>query len=397
MNAVTRRGSLRPTSAQAYSLENHVHDFNSFAVELDHLDRIGRLRSLQQRTSTGVTFQQGGRTLVNFGSNDYLGLAGGNAALAGTRGSGASALVCGWTDDHQILADAIARLESTESAVVFPSGYAACSGAVATLARAGDLILSDQLNHASLIDGCRMSRADCMVYPHRDCDRVAELLSEYQSDYQTIWIVTDGVFSMDGHVAPLVRLCKLADQFGATVLVDEAHGTGVLGDTGSGTCEELGVKHQVPIRIGTLSKSIGCQGGFVAGPQVVIDYLVNRCRSLIYSTSLAPSAVIAATESIARIETESERRARVRMLAARIRDKLGITFQGIENEIPIIPILIGDEHETVQRSENLWEQGFYVPAIRPPTVPDGSSRLRVSLSADHTDEMVDKLIDEMRG
>jgi 7-keto-8-aminopelargonate synthetase-like enzyme len=240
-----------------------------------------------------------------------------------------------------------------------------------------------------------MSAADCIVYPHRDCDRVAELLAAHRSSYHSVWIITDGVFSMDGHVAPLVRLCELANQFAATVLVDEAHGTGVLGESGSGTCQQLGVKDHVPIRIGTLSKAIGCQGGFVAGPQVVIDYLVNRCRSLIYSTSLAPPAVQAATDSIRRIESEPHRRMRVRMLAGQLRDQLGIAREGIENEVPIIPIIIGNELETVQRSQHLWEQGFYVPAIRPPTVPDGSSRLRVSLSADHTDQMVEQLVSRL--
>ncbi|KAA1260920.1 8-amino-7-oxononanoate synthase [Rubripirellula obstinata] len=373
-----------------------MHDFKHFADELTRLDQMGRRRELQPRSITGVTFDHDGQTLINFGSNDYLGLSSSNTAPDGVRGSGASALVCGWTDDHQSLANAIARLESTESAVVFPSGYAACSGAVATLARKGDLILSDQLNHASLIDGCRMSTAQCMVYPHRNCASVAELLSLHQIKYETIWIVTDSVFSMDGNVAPLVQLCELADQFGATVLVDEAHGTGVLGATGSGGCEELGVKHRVPVRIGTLSKAIGCQGGFVAGPQVVIDYLINRCRSLIYSTSLAPTVVTSAIDSIAKIKSEPERRIRVRELSARLRDQLGIAREGIENEIPIIPIIIGGEQETVQRSQQLWEQGFYVPAIRPPTVPDKSSRLRISLSADHTDEMVDQLVTALR-
>ena len=370
----------------------HLQDFKHFADELARLEQVGRCRTLRPRSINGVTFDHDGRTLINFGSNDYLGLSNTKTASVDVRGSGASALVCGWTENHQRLADAIAELESTESAVVFPSGYAACSGAIATLARQGDLILSDELNHASLIDGCRMSGANCIVYPHRDCDRVAELLSLHQSEYQTIWIVTDGVFSMDGHIAPLVQLCDLADQFGATVLVDEAHGTGVLGETGSGVCEELNVKNRTPIRIGTLSKAIGCQGGFVAGPKVVIDYLVNRCRSLIYSTSLAPTVVISALDSIAKIQSEPSRRTQVRELSARFRQRLGISIEGIENEIPIIPIVIGGEQETLERSEQLWNQGFYVPAIRPPTVPNGSSRLRISLSADHSDEMLDRLV-----
>ncbi len=380
--------------------------FDHFADALDALESKGRKRTLVPRTQHGIRLEQAGQTLINFGSNDYLGLAnratpaqvadvesGSGARGSGARGSGASALVCGWTQDHHRLADAIATLEATESAVVFPTGFAACVGAVATLPGEDDLILSDQLNHASLIDGCRCSAATCIVYPHRDVDQVARLLCEKRSAYQRIWIVTDGVFSMEGHVAPLNQLCDLADQHDAVMMVDEAHGTGIFGKTGSGICEALGVKDRVPLRIGTLSKAIGCQGGFVAGPSVVMDYLINRCRSLIYSTSLAPTTVTAALDSIDCIEKEPHRRDRVRMLSRRLREALGLPVHGIESEVPIIPWIIGDERSAVERSAQLFRQGFYVPAIRPPTVPNGTARLRISLSADHTDDMVDQLIE----
>jgi 8-amino-7-oxononanoate synthase len=380
-----------------------VQDFEHFGEELHQLDEIGRRRRVLPRQSAGVTFEQQGQTFINFGSNDYLGLASNlgltseQASKGIARGSGSSALVCGWTTEHDELAKAIATFESTESAILFPSGYAACSGVAATLPGAQDLILSDALNHASLIDGCRLSRADCLVYPHRDCEQVKRLLIQHRDQYRKVWLITDSVFSMDGHLAPLPALCDLADRYDAYVLVDEAHGTGVLGTGGSGVCEELGVKHRIPIRVGTLSKALGSQGGFVAGPAIVIDYLINRCRSLIYSTALAPPAVTAALDSLNRIASEPWRRDRVRRSSRQIRQALEISGDGPETEVPIIPWIVGDEQTAIQQSRRLWDRGVYVPVIRPPTVPQGSSRLRISVSADHTDDMLEQLIDAVRG
>lgn len=367
--------------------------FDHFAAQLDDLKRSGRHRRLTKRSPDGIRFVESGRTVINFGSNDYLGLASEHSATPSTRGgSGASALVCGWTDDHQKLADTIADLEQTEAAVVFPSGFAACSGVAATLPGPRDLILSDQLNHASLIDGCRLSRAICVVYPHRDVDFIAATLSDRRDEFDHVWIITDGVFSMDGHVAPLVGLCNVADRFAATVIVDEAHATGVLGDSGSGTCEALDVKHRVAIRVGTLSKAVGGQGGFVAGPSVVIDYLINRCRSLIYSTSLSPAAVAIAQANLNQITFDDSRRVRVRDQSVRLRKLLSIEADDVESTVPIVPLIIGDDQRAIAASKRLFDAGFYVPAIRPPTVPEGTARLRISLSAEHSDEMIDLLV-----
>jgi 8-amino-7-oxononanoate synthase len=301
--------------------------------------------------------------------------------------------VCGWTQLHQRLAEIIADFESTESAVLFPTGLAACSGTIATLAEEGDLILSDATNHASLIDGCRLSRAARVVYPHRDCQMVQQTLEKKRGDFNRVWIVTDGVFSMDGHLAPLDRLCDIADRYDACLIVDEAHGTGVLGDSGSGVCEAMGVKNRAAIRIGTLSKAVGSQGGFVAGPKVVIDYLVNRCRTLIYSTSLAPAAVSAAIDAFAAIRDQPERRSHVQTLARVLREKLSIDAGPLESSVPIIPVVMGEDHRAVTASARLAELGFFVPAIRPPTVAEGTARLRVSLSAAHDGEMVATLAD----
>ncbi|TWT53534.1 8-amino-7-oxononanoate synthase [Rubripirellula amarantea] len=368
--------------------------FDHLAKSLDELGRLGRDRRLVTRIPNGLQFRQDGHTIVNFGSNDYLGLAQRQQQRSAYVGSGASALVCGWTDHHERLADTIARLESTEAAVVFPSGFAACSGTMATLPQAGDLILSDELNHASIIDGCRLSRADCIVYPHRDTNTLQNILSTQRSKYVHVWMVTDSVFSMDGHIAPLHDLCDIAEQFDANVVVDEAHATGVLGEHGSGACEALDVKSRVPVRIGTLSKAIGSQGGFVAGPRVVIDYLINRCRTLIFSTSLSPAATIAAIESFERLQSEPELRNRVTALAKEVRLQLSLPpVSELEAAIPIIPLMVGAERKATELSGALLKLGYYVPAIRPPTVPDGTSRLRISVSAGHSDEMVDGLIE----
>ncbi|MFG0288076.1 MAG: aminotransferase class I/II-fold pyridoxal phosphate-dependent enzyme [Rhodopirellula sp. JB044] len=400
--------------------------FDDFARSLDEMKGLGRARRLVVQYVDGVSLMTDqSERLLNFGGNDYLGIVAdgighdepggdGNAAKQITLGkepSGATAspLVCGWTPAHDRLAQSIARLERTESAVVFPSGYAACCGAVATLCRDGDLILSDELNHASLIDGCRASKADRVVYPHRDVRHVERVLQESRSRYRRVWIVTDGVFSMDGDAAPLRELVHLAERYDAQILVDEAHGTGVLGQNGGGLCEALGVRDHVAVRIGTLSKAIGHQGGFVAGPRVVTDYLVQFCRTLIFSTALSPRTAAGADRVIASMEGLRSRRERVTRLAAYLReqfanrlpDRMLVPCGGndataerdIFAGIPIVPVIIGRDEATVAISERLRERGFYVPAIRPPTVPEGTARLRISLSAAHQRERIDGLVD----
>ena len=383
-------------------------DFGFLTDRLRSLADAGRMRSLVPRAHDGIHLvMPDGRRLINFGSNDYLGLAADRSGSrapdptddnAGTgTGSGASALVSGWTDRHQRLVDQIADFEGTAAAVLFPSGYAACSGTIATLAGPGDLILSDALNHASLIDGCRLSKAERIIYPHRDVETVAQVLATRRDQFDQVWLVTDGVFGMDGHVGHLDRLADLAVEYRTQLVVDEAHGTGVLGDRGQGAGEALRVKDRIAITIGTLSKAVGAQGGFVAAPRVVIDYLINRCRTLIYSTALAPPIVDAALDGIERIRREPERRQHVQSLARRFRQRLQIDAPPIETGVPIIPVIIGSDQETVAKSGRLAELGYFVPAIRPPTVPEGTGRLRVSLSAAHDETMVDAVADAILG
>ncbi|MCH1438370.1 MAG: 8-amino-7-oxononanoate synthase [Rubripirellula sp.] len=373
-----------------------------------------RFRNLVARELDGVhVIDPDGRRLLNFGANDYLGLGMemrgnqdhygelsiGNADLdlrvAG--GSGASALLSGWTISHEQLSKQIAELEETEAAVLFPTGFAACSGAVSTLAEAGDLILSDELNHASLIDGCRLSRAECVVYPHRDWQKVDQVLQQRRREFSRVWIVTNTIFGMDGDIAPLDCLQEVAEQHDACVIADEAHGTGVLGTDGSGVCDALGVKSKIAIRIGTLSKAVGSQGGFVAAPRVIVDHLINHCRSLIYSTSLAPSAVSAALAGIGEIRTRPERRQRVQKLARQVRSELSVNVTSkLEASVPIIPVIVGTDPRVIEVSAQLAKSGFYIPAIRPPTVPEGTARLRISLSAAHEAEMIDELLIAIR-
>jgi 8-amino-7-oxononanoate synthase len=281
---------------------------------------------------------------------------------------------------------------------------------VATLAEEGDLLLSDQLNHASLIDGCRASYATRFVYPHADLRAVGELLRTHRHKHARAWIITDGVFGMDGDVAPLEGLCDLAEQYDAHVIVDEAHGTGVLGSDGSGSCDEMRVKSRVAIRIGTLSKAIGSHGGFVVGPQTVIDYLVNRCRSLIFSTAGSPLAVSAAITAVESITREPERRQHVRQLATQLRERMndiGLTSETSKltsmshgvciSGVPIIPLVVGANERALSLASKLRESGFFVPAIRPPTVPSGTARLRISLTAAHQWEQIEHLLAAISG
>ncbi|MAI71929.1 MAG: 8-amino-7-oxononanoate synthase [Rhodopirellula sp.] len=373
-----------------------------------------RFRNLVARQLDGVhVIDPDGRRLLNFGANDYLGLGMemrgnegrqdgqslGNADLDSrvTGGSGASALLSGWTTCHERLSNQIAELEETEAAILFPTGFAACSGAVSALAEAGDLILSDELNHASLIDGCRLSRAECVVYPHRDWQKADHILQRRRQEFARVWIVTNTVFGMDGDLAPVDHLQEVAEKHDASVIADEAHGTGVLGNDGSGLCDALGVKNRIAIRIGTLSKAVGSQGGFVAAPRVVVDHLVNHCRSLIYSTSLAPAAVTASLAGIGEIRTRPERRRRVQKLARHVRSELSIAVANdLEASVPIIPVVVGTDPRVIEVSAQLAKSGFYVPAIRPPTVPEGTARLRISLSAAHETKMVDELLFAIR-
>ncbi len=373
--------------------------------ELDALDEKGLLRRLAERAgSQSVRLMLDDRELVNFGSNDYLALAAEpelRDAVARAMdeegwGSGASPLLTGHGSSHQLLEERLARFEGTEAALVFSSGYAANSGTVAALVGPGDVVFTDRKNHASLLDGCRLSRADVRVYPHCDCGRLKELLAK-AGGYRRRLIVTDSLFSMDGDLAPLGDLADLAEQYDSMLMVDEAHATGVFGPRGRGVAELLGVEDRVDVRVGTLSKALGSGGGFVAGSRRLIEWLVNRARPYVFSTAAPAAVAAAAIAALDIVESEPQRRQRLLSRAESLRGELG--RQGWEtgrSASQIIPIVVGEPDRAVAMSAALGRQGLYVPAIRPPTVPDGESCLRISLTHGHDERMIGDLLTALR-
>lgn len=371
--------------------------------ELAELDAAQLLRRLQttERVRTGRC-RIDGRELVDFGSNDYLGLATDprvcNAARAelSAWGSVASPLLGGHTLAHERLAQRLADFEGTESALVFASGYATNVGTITALVSQGDVVYSDSLNHASIIDGCRLSRATIRRYPHGDASALAEMMAG-DTQFARRLIVTDSLFSMDGNWAPLVELTELAEQYGAMLMVDEAHATGVFGPTGRGLCEELGIEDRVHVRVGTLSKALGSVGGFVCGTRSLTQWLLNRARPFIFSTAHPAAACDAAAEALSIVESEPQRGRELQQRATQLRARL--QQQGWDlgpSASQIIPIMVGDADKALELASKLRDAGFYVPAIRPPSVPKGQSRLRLCLSWGHSNEMIDRLVEALQ-
>ncbi|MEO0530816.1 MAG: 8-amino-7-oxononanoate synthase [Planctomycetota bacterium] len=366
------------------------------------LDRSG----LRRVRKVGTGLPSGA---IDFGSNDYLGIAAdprlAEAAAEAARvhgwGAGASPVVSGRSPVHAQLERRLAVFEGQEAAVVFPSGFAANAGVIPALADEGDALYADAKNHASLIDGCRLSRAVCRVYPHNEVQWLADTLRDDDGRFGRRLIVTDGLFSMDGDFAPLGELGALAERHGAMLLVDEAHATGVWGDTGRGSVEHAagaspGLEHQVTIRVGTLSKAFGASGGFVSGTAKLIDWLANRARPYVFSTAPPPAVAAAALAALEIVQSEPERRDRVQKNAARLRDSLHAAGWCTGNSVSqIVPIFLGEPETALTLSAELAKRDLYVPAIRPPSVPEGESLLRVSVSARHTDEDLDRLVEAL--
>lgn len=377
--------------------------------ELAGLQRAGLLRSLAVRGGPrdGSRLTLNGHLLANFGSNDYLGLAAQLArepanhhVLAAMRaagwGAGASPLVTGRGEYHARLEAKLAQFEGTEAALLFPSGFAANAGTVAAMVGAGDVIFSDAYNHASLIDGCRLSGARVLVYRHCDVDHLRELVAAETSTTtgaRRRLIVTDSLFSMDGDLAPLADIAGLAEQFRAMLMVDEAHATGVFGAQGRGVCELLGVEQAVHVRVGTLSKALGSMGGFVVGEQRLIDWLANRARTYFFSTACPEPVAAAGLAALELVEQEPWRRGELLTLAANLRAALGAQGWPMpERGSQIIPLRVGSPERTMRLSTRLREQGFFVPGIRPPSVPPGESLLRLSLTWEHDAATVSGLL-----
>ncbi len=365
------------------------------ALKAEGLERPHRVRSGRQ----GAAVTLDGRSLVNFGSNDYLGYAGDvrltKAASKGSCaegfGSGASPLVSGHSQAHEALERAIATLLDVEAALVFPSGFATNTATIAALVGPDDLVASDDRNHASIIDGCRLSRARVAVYPHRDLTALDRMLAAAPTAHRKL-IVTDTLFSMDGTIAPLEGLCELARKHGAILMADEAHATGIFGGRGSGLVEDRGCGAGVHVRVGTLSKALGAAGGFVAGNAQFIHWLRHKARAWIFSTAHPPGVAAAATRAIELVGAEPQRRHELLGRASGFRDALrhhGVDIGGAEAQI--VPIVAGPPAAAVALAARLADRGFFVPAIRPPSVPLGKSLVRASLSWLHDDRDLERL------
>jgi 8-amino-7-oxononanoate synthase len=336
-----------------------------------------------------------GQQMISFCCNDYLGLsqhpavkrAASEAIEQYGAGAGASRLVTGNHPLYDDLETRLARLKETEAALVFGSGYLANLGIPPVLTGSGDLILADELSHASMHAGIRASNADSLFYRHNDVADCQRLLDEQRGQYRHCLIMTEGVFSMDGDRAPLVDLCDLADRYDAWLMTDDAHGIGVLGN-GRGSAAEAGVAGRIPLQMGTLSKAVGSYGGFICAAKPVIDLLINRARSLIYATGLPPSAVAAASTALEIIEDDGELIRIPMERAQRFTRQLGLP----EPESTIVPLITSTAEKALAASSLLAGEGFLVTAIRPPTVPEGTARLRFTFAAHHSDNDIDRLV-----
>lgn len=372
------------------------------AAKLAEVERDGlyrQLRSVNGAQDGVVTLE--GREVLLLSSNNYLGLANHPALKRAAReaiehygcGAGASRLISGNMALHQELEQRLALLKKTETALVFPTGYHANIGAISALMGPEDTILSDALNHASIIDGCRLSHAHVQVFRHCDMTHLAQLLAACPRSGQRL-IVTDSVFSMDGDVAPLADIVTLARRYDAWVMVDEAHATGVFGAHGAGVVEELGLESEVEIQMGTLGKALGGFGAYVAGSRELIAWLINRARSFIYTTGMPPAVAASALAALDLVAHEPERRQRLWRNARFLQEgltRLGYTLGPTRS--PILPVLIGDAQAAMALANALLRRGIFAHGIRPPTVPEGTSRLRVTPMATHAHEQLTQALD----
>jgi 8-amino-7-oxononanoate synthase len=386
----------------------------TYRQALEELTQQGQLRRCKAITPTETHTTMGiepkmvvrvdGQPAINFSSNDYLGLAQDErlkeAAIQAIRdygtGSAASRLVSGTGPLVLALEQALAQFKHTEAALVFNSGYQANVGILQAILQPGDWVFCDRLNHASLIDGCQLSGARWTRYHHLDLQNLETRLQKAPTEARK-WIVTDSVFSMDGDYPDLPALVAIAERHNALIMVDEAHATGLYGDArSSGLCEQLGVSDRITLQMGTFSKALGGAGAYVTGSQVMIDTLINRARGFIYSTALPPATIAAAHAAIQLVQTDLTPKNRLWenvahfqqvACAAGMEQRLSLPLKS-----PIIPILVGDSAKTLHISQALLDAGYFVQGIRPPTVPAGTARLRIALSAAHTSEQIEGLI-----
>jgi 8-amino-7-oxononanoate synthase len=370
--------------------------------DLNLIEQNGLLRTLEPRSNPqGPLIQLGQESLINFSSNDYLGLSShpeiqlavSNSLSQFGFGSGASRLVVGDTDLHHQLETQLALIDGSESALLFNSGYAANTGIISSLVDSRDAVFSDELNHASIVDGCRLSKSKIHVYRHNDVNHLQSLLRE--STARRKLVVTDAVFSMDGDLAPVVEIKKACDTFGAALMVDEAHSTGIFSQHGEGLCFKLGVKPD--IKMGTLSKSLGCFGAWAACKKSVRTLLLNRVRPLIFSTSLPPAVCAAGIAAVKLMKNGTHLREALWKNIEQL--KVGLSTLGFQTSgtSAIFSVVLGSNESAMKASYSLRNQGFLVKAIRPPTVPEGTSRLRIAVTSAHSTLHIDGLLRALKG
>jgi len=364
--------------------------FHQDLIQLEEEGLYRQLRTISAQKGPRVTVD--GKELLVMASNDYLGFcyhpalqqAAQKALNTWGAGSGSSRLISGNTAIFRDLEKKIAQLKGTEDALVFSTGYMANMGLLTAVAEKDDVIYSDALNHASIIDGCRLSRAQVEIFPHRDTDALETLLKK-RKQFRRRFIITDGVFSMDGDLAPLPRLTELATAYSAQLIVDDAHGTGVLGSRGGGTAQHFGLEGKIAIIMGTMGKALGCFGAFVAGSSELREYLINRARTFIFTTALPPAVIASALAAIELIAKEPQKRQALWDNVSFFRKGLkDIGFNTLESTTHIIPVFVGDSHMAMRLSNDLMEEGLFIQAIRPPTVPEGAARLRITVMATHS-------------
>lgn len=381
----------------------NIHDLDFLKEKIGELKDQGIYRKLPVlETPNEAEVILNGKKVINLSSNNYLGFANHprlkKASIEAIEkygvGSGAVRTIVGNMRIHEELEEILSKFKREEAAFVFQSGFNCNAGTIQAITEAGDIIISDELNHASIIDGSRLSRASKGIYKHSDMDSLEAVLKDARDKFKNILIITDGVFSMDGDIAKLPEIVQLAEKYEAMTYVDDAHGSGVLGESGRGTVDHFGLHGRVDFSMGTLSKAIGVVGGYVAGSETMYDWLSHRARPVLFSTSLPPASVGAIIEALKMLMESTEYTDRLWDNAKYFKTKMGTLGYNIgHSETPITPVIIGDEAKTMEFSRRLLEKGVFVSGIIFPTVPRGTGRVRTMVTAGHTKEQLDRAVE----
>lgn len=385
---------------------SNIHELQFLKDKIQELKDQGVYRKLPVlQGASGPEVLLNGKNVINLSSNNYLGFANHPrikaAAIAAVEkygaGSGAVRTIIGNMSIHEEMEEVLSKFKREEAAFVYQSGFNCNAGTIQAVTEAGDIIISDELNHASIIDGSRLSRADKGIYKHSDMDSLEAVLKDARDKYRNILIITDGVFSMDGDVAKLPEIVQLAEKYEAMTYVDDAHGSGVLGESGRGTVDHFGLHGRVDFTIGTLSKAIGAVGGYVAGSRTMYEWLSHRARPVLFSTSMPPAAAGAIIEAVKMLSESTEYTDMLWDNAKYFKEKMGTLGFDIGNsQTPITPVIIGDETKTMEFSRRLLDKGVFVSGIVFPTVPKGTGRLRCMVTAGHSKEQLDKAVEAFK-